>query len=105
MKNPVNGILQAIYLCKKPGEKFVREVPSAPEGKCVFAVDAQRNNVSRFCAIPKRSTTEVLSVDLPFKLGEFYVLVISFNNPMLINKLGKHPTHIGPVQIQHRKLL
>ena len=32
---------------------------------------------------------------------EFYVLVSSFKNLMLINTLRKHPTHIGPVQIQH----
>ena len=47
----------------------------------------------------------MLSVDLTFKLGEFYVLTTSLKNPMLINKLGKHPTHTEPVQIQHRKLL
>ena len=72
---------------------------------CVTASDAQLNDVSCFCAIPKRDAAEVLSVDLTFKLGEVYVLVTSFKNPMLINKLGKHPTHIGPVQIQHWKLL
>ena len=105
MKNPVNDLLQAIYLCKKPGEKFVREVQSAPERMCVIALDTRLNDVSRFCAIPKGGVAKVLSVDLAFKLGEFYVLVTSFKNPMLINKLGKHPTRIGPVQIQHRKLL
>ena len=72
---------------------------------CVIASDAQLDDVSRFCSIPKRGAAEVLSVDLTFKLSEFYVLVTSFKNPMLINKLGKHPTHIGSVQIQHRKLL
>ena len=105
MKNPVDDLLQAVYLCKKPSEKFVREVQSAPEGICVIASDAQLNDVSRFCAIPKRGAAEVLSVDLTFKLGESYVLVTSFKNPMLINKLRKHPNHIGPVQVQHRKLL
>ena len=105
MKNPVDDLLQAVYLCKKPGEKFVREVQSAPEEMCLIASDAQLNDVSLFCAIPKRGAAEVLSVDLTFKLGEFYVLVTSFKNPMLIDKLGKHPTHIRPVQIQHRKLL
>ena len=103
MKNPVDDLLQAVYMCKKPSEKFFREVQSAPDGMCV--IDTQLNDVSRFCAIPKRGVAEVLPVDLTFKLGEFYVLVTSFKNPMFINKLGKHPTHIGPVQIQHRKLL
>ena len=105
IKNPVDDLLQVVYLCKKPGEKFVREVQSAPEGMCVIACDSQLNDVSRFYTIPKRGAAEVLSVDLTFKPGNFYVSVTSFKNPMLINKLGKHPTHIGPVQIQHRKLL
>ena len=70
MKNPVDDLLQAVYLCKKPSEKFVREVQSAPEGMCVIASDVQLNDVSCFCAIPKRGAAEVFSVDLKFKLGE-----------------------------------
>ena len=50
------------------------------------ASDAQLNDVSRFCAIPKQGVAETLSVDLTFKLGEFYVLVTSFKNPMVINQ-------------------
>ena len=78
MKNPVDYLLQAVYLCKKQGGMFVREVQSALEGMCVIASDAQLNGVSRFCAIPKRGVAEVLSVDLTFKLVDFYVLVDSF---------------------------
>ena len=47
----------------------------------------------------------MFSVDLTFKLGGFYETVTSFRNPMLINKEGTHPMHVGPVQIQYRKLL
>ena len=105
MKNTVDDLLQAVDLCKKPGEKFFREVQSAPEGMCAIASDTQLNDVSHFCAIPQRGVAEVLSIDLTFKLGKLYVLVTSFKNPMLINKLEKHPTHMGPVEIRHRKLL
>ena len=63
---------------------------------CVTASDAQLNDVSRCCAIPKRGVAEVMPVDLTFKLRELYVLVTSFKNPMLANKLGKHPNYIGP---------
>ena len=52
-----------------------------------------------------KGIAEVFSVDLTFKLGGFYKTVTSFRNPMLINKERTHPTHIGPVQIQHRKLV
>ena len=41
MKNPVDYLLQAVYLYKKQGGKFVREVQSAPEGMCVIVSDAQ----------------------------------------------------------------
>ena len=97
MKNPVDDLV-------KNQLRSLSGIKSAPDRMCVIASDAQLNDVSRFCAIPKRGVTEVLSVDLTFKLGKFYVLVTSFEYPMLINKLGKHPTHIGAVQIQHRKL-
>ena len=40
MKNPVDELLQAVYQCKKPGKKFVREVQSAPEGMSIIASDA-----------------------------------------------------------------
>ena len=52
-----------------------------------------------------RGVAEVFSVDLTLTLGGFYKTMTSFRNPMLINKEGTHPTHIGPVQIQDRKLL
>ena len=104
MKNPINDLLQALYLCKTPGEKFFREVKSAPEEMFVTASDVQLNNVSCFCTIPKWGVAEVLSVDLTFTLGEFYVLVTSFKNAMLIKTFGKH-LYTGPGQIQHRKLL
>ena len=47
----------------------------------------------------------MFSVDLTFKLGGFYETVTSFRNPMLINKEGTHPMHVGPAQIEYRKLL
>ena len=62
----------------------------------------------RFCTIlcpTTKEVAEVFSVDLTFKLGGFYETVTSFRNLMLINKEGTHSMHIGPVQIQHRKLL
>ena len=83
----------------------MREVQSAPEGIVVISSDIQIKDVARFCTLPPRGVAEVFSGDLTFKLGDFYVTVTSFRNPMLISKEGTHPTHIGPVQIQHRKLL
>ena len=78
----MDDVLEAVYLCKKPGKKFPREVQSAPEGIRVIASDAYFNDVSRFCAMPNRGAAKALPVDLIFKLGEFYVLLASFKNRM-----------------------
>ena len=83
----------------------MREVQSAPEEIVLISSDIQIKDVARFCALLLRGDEEVFSVDLTFKLGDFYITVTSFRNPILINRKGTHPTHIGPVQIQHRKLL
>ena len=82
MKNPVNDLLQAVYLSKKAGKKFFREVQSALERMRVIASGAHFNDVSRFCAMPNRGAAKALPVDLIFKLGEFYVLLASFKNRM-----------------------
>ena len=71
---------------------------------CLIASDAQLNDVSQFCAVSKRDFAEVFSMNLIFKLDAFYVLVTSFKNLMLMNKLGKQ-SHREPVQMQRRKLL
>ena len=103
--NSTDEMIRTIYRCKKLGETFVREVQSAPEGIAVLSSKIQLIDVVRFCAIPTRKDATVLSVDVTFNLGNYYVTVTSFENPMLRNKHGLHPTHIGPFQIQHRKLL
>ena len=99
-----DALTNAIYKCKKPGDNFVKEVRSAPEAVAVFGTDTQFNDVMRFCAAPMQSQASILCVDLTFNLGDFYVTTTSYKNPMLLNKQGKHPIHIGPMQLQHRKL-
>ena len=103
--NPCDELIQAIYMCKKPGDNFVREVQSAPEGIAVLASDTQLKDVARFCSIPPREKAAVFCVDLTFNLGDFFLTVTSYKNMMLVKSDGNHPVHIGPVQIQHRKLL
>ena len=105
MKNPVNDLLQAVYLSKKAGKKFFREVQSALERMRVIASGAHFNDVSRFCAMPNRGAAKALILDLVFKLGEFYALVTSLKSCILINKFRERPTRAEPVEIQHRKLL
>ena len=99
-----DALTNAIYKCKKPDDNFVKEIRSAPEAVAVFGTSSQFNDVMRFCAAPMQSQTSILCVDLMFNLGNFYVTITSYKNPMLLNKQGKHHIHIGPMQVQHRKL-
>ena len=99
-----DGLTNTKYKCKKPGGNFVREIRSTPEAVAVFGTDTQFNNVMRFCAAPMQSQASLLCVDLTFNLGGFYVTTTSYKNLMLLNKQGNHPIHIGPMQVQHRKL-
>ena len=95
-----DALTNATYKCKKPGDNFVKEVRSVPEAVAFFDTDAQFN-VMRFCAAPMQSQASILCVDLTFNLGDFYVTTTSYKNPILLNKQGKHPIHIGPMQVQH----
>ena len=82
----------------------MKEVRSAPEAVAVFGTNTQFNDVRRFCAAPMQSQASILCVDLAFNLGDFYITTTSYKNPMLLNKQGKHPIHIGPMQIQRCNL-
>ena len=52
VSNTGNDLLQAVYKCKKSGEKCVREVQSAPEGIVVISSDIQIKDFARFCTLP-----------------------------------------------------
>ena len=99
-----DALTNLIYKCKKPGDNFVKEVRSAPEAVAVFGTDTQFIDVMRFCAAPMQSQASILCVNFTFNLGDFNVTTTSYKNPMLLNRQGKHPIHIGPMQVQHRKL-
>ena len=94
-----DALTNAIYKCKEPGDNFMKEVRSAPEAVVVFGTDTQFNDVMRFCAAPMQTQDSILCVNLTFNLGDFYVTTTSYKNPTLLNKQGKHPIHIGPIQV------
>ena len=104
VSNTGDDLLQAICKCKRSGEVHATS-PKCTGRNCSHFI---WHTNQRFCTIlcpATKGVAEVFSVDLTFKLGGFYKTVTSFRNPMLINKERTHPTHIGPVQIQHRKLV
>ena len=88
---------RAIYTCKKPGQNFLREVQSAPEGISVLATDTQISDIVRFCVLPNLAESTPLSVDLTFNLGDFCVTVTLYKIKKLKNKEGNNPVHIGPI--------
>ena len=91
-----DALTTAIYKCKKPGDNLVKEVRSAHDAVEIFGAETQFNDAMRFCAAPMQSQASILCVDLTFNLGDFYVATTSYKNPVLLNKQGKHPIHIGP---------
>ena len=98
-------LIRAIYSCKKPGDSFVREIQSAPEGISVLARDKQVSDIVRFCVLPNLAECCPLSVYLSFNLGNFYITVTSCKNKNLKNKEINNPVHIGPFQIHYRKVV
>lgn len=104
LTNKSDDLMQAVYAAKKPGDNFIRSVQEHPEAIVVLATNNQINDIKRFCADPELGKAAIFSVDLTFNLGDFYVCVTSYKNPMLTNIIGNNPTQIGPCQIQHRKL-
>ena len=99
-----DALTNAIYKYKKPGDNFVKEVRRAPKAVAVFGIVTQFNDVMKFCAAPMQSQASTLGVDLTFNLGDFYITTTSYKNPMLLNKQGKHPIHIGPMQVSQSGL-
>ena len=89
VSNTGDDLLQAVYKCKKSGEKFVREVQSASERIMSFHLRYKSKMLYDFMPCHQG----VFSVDLIFKLGDFYVTVILLRNPILINKEGTHSTY------------
>lgn len=73
----------------------MREVQSGPEEISVFATGTQTNEIFRFCTLPNLAECFPLSVDLTFKLVDFYVTLNSSKNKKLKNKEGNN-IHIGP---------
>lgn len=71
------------------------EVQSAPEEISVFATDTQTNEIFRFCTLPNLAECFPLSVDLTFKLVDFYATLTSSKNKKLKNKEGNN-IYIGP---------
>ena len=89
VSNTGDDLLQAVYKCKKSGEKFVRQVQSALERILSFHLTYKSKMLYDFMPCHQG----VFSVDLIFKLGDFYVTVILFRNPILINKEGTHSSY------------
>ena len=113
LKDPFKGLNEvtdaltnAAFKCEKPGDDFVRMINSTPEALVVIARNTQICDVARFCCDTiDRKKSSIFCIDVTFKLGDFYVTTISYKNPMLVNRNGSHPIHIGPMQILQRKLV
>ena len=85
---------------QKKDDDLVEEIRSAFEVVAFFGTKHQFN-VMGFGVVPYKSKSTILRVNLTLK---FYLTSDSNENPILLNIKGKHPIHIGTIQVQHCKL-
>ena len=90
-------ILEMIYCklfisVKKVGRSSCEKSRVHQKESCHFIWHTNQRCCTILCPATK-GFPEVFSVDLIFKLGDFYVTVILFRNPILINKEGTHSSY------------
>ena len=91
VSNTGEDLLQAVYKCKKSGEKFVREVQSASERILSFHLTYKSKMLYDFMPCHQGVSRSVFC--RPDIQTDFYVTVILFRNPILINKEGTHSSY------------
>ena len=76
--------------------QMCRFIASHPEPVIVLATAQQIKDMERFTASP-------ISVDATFNLGKFYVTLITYRNPSLLNYDDNSACFCGPILIHYRK--
>lgn len=97
-------LAQVMLMCKESSgsEAYVRSVEAAPEPMCILTTDQQLADMERFCT---NDPFGVVSVDLTFNLGSFYVTPITYQNLLVESGRGRHPIILGPLLIHQTKTL
>ncbi len=81
---------------------YVRKVVAAPEPAAVLFLDAQLNDISKFCC--NNEYWSPLEVDPTFDLGQFSVMTSQYKNLLVVNRrTGEHPSMMGPLLVHYRK--
>jgi hypothetical protein len=99
-KDTLACIMQTCKDTSSSPDAFIRSVEAAPEPMCVLATNQQLFDLERFCC---GSTFSILSVDITFNLGSFYVTPTTFHNLMVHNAKDCFPTLLGPILIHQTK--
>ena len=98
-----DNIMELVEMCSKQqisGNRFLREVRTAPEFSAVLANNRQLDDMVRFCT---RSSTSVFGIDPTFNICDYNVTVTTFKHPLLVNSSGVSPVLLGPVLLHREK--
>jgi len=60
----------------------------------VLFTDQQLNDIERFCTNRNSTTNSVFGIDPTFNLGNFYVMVTTYENLLLVNRKTGKPSSL-----------
>ncbi|XP_070565124.1 uncharacterized protein [Ptychodera flava] len=84
------------------GDPYVRNIKLGENPMGVNFTQQQLTDIERFCTNPRKCS--ILSIDMTYNLGDFYVTNTVFENLSLIScRTGKHPTFKGPDLVHFSK--
>lgn len=81
--------------------QFIQSIHLVPDPTIVLFNKDQINDMEQFCTSQRKAS--VLSIDVTFNLGPFYVTLCTYQNLKIVNERGKHPIMIGPALIHSTK--
>ena len=97
----VDPVLEIINLKESEEEPFIRRILLEKNSPTIILFnDKQMEDVNRFCAPEMHIQASILSSDMTFGLGDFWVVITQYHNLQVLSKrTGRPVSAIGPVMI------
>ena len=99
--DPLQALVVKFKEEKGKPNQFVQSIRLVPDPTIVLFNETQLNDIEQFCASSDKAS--VLSVDVTFNLGPFYVTLCTYQNFKITNERVKHPIMVGPALIHSCK--
>ena len=89
-------LMAVLELQKGSYSGFICEVTCNDLPTVILFTDQQVNDIVRFCCHKKPNLVSELGMDITFQLGQFYLLVTTYKNPM---PCSHPPSLLGPAMV------